>query len=773
MSYHLIGIGGIGMSGLARLLAELKLPVSGSDVSEGEMVEDLRSLGIPVFINHDPKNVPEQAQVVYSSGISAHNPELLHAQAFQLPLLHRADLLQRLMQDSKSLLVAGSHGKTTTTSLLTSVLLYSGLSPSYAIGGVLNETNTNAGKGSGHYFVAEADESDGSFLKYRPFGAIITNIGNDHIDYYRSEDNLTASFKQFGEGVASKKHLFFCYENEQVRSCNFQGVSYGFCPEAELRGSRFRQQGWKLFFDAEFENRHYASIEIPLIGYHNALNALAVFGMALKVEIPEQTIREAFKNFKGVKRRCEKKGEIHKIEVRDDYGHHPNEIHTTLKAIKNASLRRLIVLFQPHRYSRTKQCLEQFRTCFEEADEVLVTDIYPAGEKQEGSIHASHIVEGLKNGTYVPKETLVEEALKRAQPFDLFLTLGAGDIWKQGVQLLEKLREAKKIKIGLISGGQSSEHEISLRSVKNIEQGLSEELFTIDSFFISKEGKWGGSEAIITPEILASLLQCDVVFPVLHGPYGEDGTIQGFFEMLNIPYVGCNHQSSAVCMDKAVTKKLAEAAGLRVAPYIDFNCHQWRDEQESLLKEIQRNLLFPLFVKPVHLGSTIGVRKVETKGELIAAIDAVFACDYHVLIEKQIKGRELEFAVWGDREIHVFPPGEILNFGAVYDYAAKYGAHGCDTIAKAHLDEGLIEDGMAFAKKAYLSAGCDGYARVDCFLDEENFFYLNEINPIPGFTENSLYPKMCERNGLPLHDLLGELICLSLARHRLRKKCTH
>lgn len=775
MNYHLIGIGGIGMSGLALLLKEQGLSVSGSDIEAGEMTERLKSFGIPVFINHDSRNIPEKACIVYSSGIHPHNCELLEAKKDLLPLMHRSDLLHWLMKDQQPLLVTGSHGKTTTSALLAAVFFHGGMSPSYAIGGILKEFNTNAAKGHGSYFVAEADESDGSFLKYQPFGAIMTNIGNDHMDYYQSEETLIASFKQFGSKITSKDHFFFCNENEGIRKCNFSGISYGFNAEAVLRGLKFKQEGWRITFDVEFENTYYPAFEVPLVGYHNALNTLAVIGMALKCGISVLKIQEALKNFNGVKRRSELIGEYHKIQVRDDYGHHPNEIKATLKALKNAvPSRRLIVIFQPHRYSRTRECFNEFQLSFEDADEVLITDIYAAGETCAKDIHAESLTTNMKNATYVRRELLLEEALKRARPFDIFLTLGAGDIWIEGVELLKRLKSHlfKKLRVGLVYGGKSKEHEISIKSANHINKSFDSEIFSLNDFYISKEGNWSDSPTPITAEVIKALYQCDIVFPMLHGPYGEDGTIQGFFEMLNIPYVGCNHQSSAQCMDKAVTKKLAQAAKLEIAPYWDFNCYEWKKNPQVILNKIESILTFPLFVKPVHLGSTFGVKKVQNEKELMVAIESAFLCDFHVLVEKEIIGREIEFSVWGSQDITVFPPGEILTYGSIYDYEAKYNKEGFSTLTHASLPSHLIEEGKNFARKAYMCLGCDGYARVDCFLDKDNRFYLNEINPIPGFTENSLFPKMCESNGLALKDLLSELICLGLARHQLRKKCS-
>lgn len=781
--YHLIGIGGIGMSGLARILNESNALVSGSDSNDGQTLQDLRKSGIAISIGHDAGNVPEGALVVYSSGIATSNPELKHANDSNLTILHRSDLLNLLMQGSKPILVTGTHGKTTTSSLLASVLIRSGIDPSYALGGILKDSHLNAKKGQGSYFVAEADESDGSFLRYESFGAIITNIGLDHMDHYKTEENLLASFKHFGEKIQSFKHLFYCGENALLKGLHLKGISYGFSSDCELRGSNFRQNGWKVLFDVELGDHFYQDVEVALSGYHNALNALAVFGMALSLGLNESCIREGLKNFQGVKRRAELKGEASGIQVFDDYGHHPTEIKATLNAIKNAMpYRRLVVLFQPHRYSRTRDCLEQFFTCFDAADEVIITDIYAASETPIAGLDAKAIVAGIKNASvkYISKDDLLENIIQIIRPLDVVVTMGAGNIWQTGEALVARLEKEplKKIKIGLLFGGKSSEHEISLKSAENVFKGLDLSIFEVSSFFISKQGGWTKVNKIempnkdtakgVSPEVLESLNECEIVFPVLHGFYGEDGTMQGFLEILNMPYVGCDHQSSAICMDKAVTKKMVESAGLKVVPYVDFSCDNWRKNPSDLIKRIFSELGVLLYVKPVHLGSSVGVKRVETEDQLIEAVDLAFSYDHHVLIEKELKGREIEFAVFGSLDVKVLPPGEVLNNGEVYSYQAKYGANGFSTTAKAQLDEEKIKEGMVFAKAAYLAAGCDGFARVDCFLDQNGQYYLNEINTIPGFTAISLYPKMCVDNGYSLSQILNELI--SIGFHRALKK---
>lgn len=766
--YHLVGIGGIGMSGLARLLKENGIEVTGSDLKETDAILELKQLGIPVFKGHKQTQVPQGASVVYSSGIGGNNPELENA----LPKLHRSQLLDFLMQGKKQLLVTGTHGKTTTSSLLATVF-----GPSYAIGGVLAESGLNAKKGESQYFIAEADESDGSFLNYHPFGAIITNIDNDHMDYYKSEKNLLDAFKEFSRKTSSKKHLFYCSDDSRLKECIEEGVSYGFQDGAMLKGSNFRQDGWKIFFDASFEGENYLDIEVPLIGSYNALNALAVFGLALSSGISEEKIRCALKAFKGVKRRLEFKGKSAGIEVRDDYGHHPTEIKATLRAVRNVSFDdRTVVIFQPHRFSRTKECLQQFKGCFDDADAVYITDIYAAGESPL-DIHAKDVVEAAANPNVKYLSCLQEIELR---PFDRVLTMGAGDVWKMGIEILENPK-IKKWTLGLVFGGQSQEHEISLLSCKNIARGIDRSFFQLKYFYISKEGVWKqlqdvegvdilSAEEKISPDVLKSLYACDVLFPVLHGPNGEDGRIQGFFDMLNLPYVGCDHISSAICMDKLMTKKLAEQAGILTAPFLDFSLQEWKKNEDSVIEKVINTLNFPVYVKPIHLGSTLGVAKASNLIELKYAFKNAFENDYHLIVEKEIKGREIEFSVLGDFEPQVFPPGEILSLGKTYDYASKYGINGFETKITAEIPCEIVKKGMEIALKAYKSVGCNGYARVDCFLQESGEIYLNEINPIPGFTESSLYPKMCEKGGLELPFLLSSLVRGALARSRLRER---
>jgi UDP-N-acetylmuramate--alanine ligase len=768
---HFIGIGGIGMSGLARILLEKKVEVTGSDISTSYVTEGLVKAGAQVFIGHSSRHIAPDTTVIYSTEIKENNPELETAVKLKCPLLHRSDLLKIVMEGKKTLAVAGTHGKTTTSALLTTVLSEGKLSPSFAVGGILKQFQSNAAHGVGAYFVAEADESDGSFLKYDPYGAIITNIDLDHMNYYLNEERLQDAFYEFANKVKSSDHLFWCYDDERLRKLQLKGFSYGTEDKADLKISNIKQNGFGLVFDIDFQGKHYSDVQAHLSGHHNALNASAVFGLALMLGIEEKAIRGALASFQGVKRRCEKKGEVKSVLVLDDYAHHPTEIDTTLKGIKKAvKERRVIAVFQPHRFSRTKDCLGTFRGIFDAVDEVIVTDIFSAGEKEIPGVTTEAVFNEIKSTCkattrYIEREKILDFLLNYVRPHDVCVTLGAGDITKLGGELVETLKTTplQKYKVGVFFGGKSVEHEISLLSARHILDSLDPELYDIIPFGITREGKWENEETLIQ-----DLLKCDIFFPVLHGTNGEDGTIQGFFEILNKPYVGCDYRSAAIAMDKALTKKLAILANIPTLPFISFSEREWLKDKSYFFDEILEKLTFPLFVKPAHLGSSVGIQKIEKKEDLLKGIEEAFLYDTSLVIEKGIQCREIEFAVFGNGDITVTPPGEVCTEGKFYDYAAKYGRQATKTECVAQLDIKLQQDGMALAKRAYQAISCIGFARVDFFLDHENKFWLNEINPIPGFTKNSLYPQMAAQFGLNSVDLVNQLIILSLAEKRYK-----
>ncbi len=445
---HLIGVGGIGMSAIARILAQRGVKVSGSDAAQSTLLEQLAREGVDVRIGHNAAHVEMATKVVYSSAVKEDNPEYAQSITARIPLIHRSSMLHELMVSQYPLLVSGTHGKTTTSSLLAHTLFYSKEAPSFAIGGIVQSLKSNAGHGSGKWFVAEADESDGSFLAYDPYGAILTNIGLDHLDHWATEENLIRGFTQFAGKVANKDCLFWCADDLRLSSILKEGCSYGFSSNADLRIENPRYLGWKSLFNLAWRGCSYQDVEIPLIGKHNILNAAAVFGLCLQLGLSEERIRESFALFSGVGRRVEKKGEHSGIAIYDDYGHHPTEIAATLQALRFACPeKRIVVCFQPHRYSRTKDCFEGFGPALGSADVLFLTDIYSAGENPIEGIDSSFLSQKIttqisKQCHYVPKSELISRLVEMIQPGDVVVTMGAGDITRFGPMLLQKLQEA-------------------------------------------------------------------------------------------------------------------------------------------------------------------------------------------------------------------------------------------------------------------------------------------------------------------------------------------
>jgi UDP-N-acetylmuramate--alanine ligase len=444
--YHFIAIGGIGMSALAQILLEKGCHVTGSDKQSSPITEQLKAKGAKITIGYDPKNLPQKTvPIVFSTAAVHANAEYEAAKAQGYCLVHRSELLGKLIEGKKALLVAGTHGKTTTSSLLSFTLLECGLNPSFAVGGILNNMSTNGKMGSSEYFVAEACESDGSFLCYPGYGGIVTNIDGDHLDYWKDKDSLIAGFSDFLKNIDSHEHLFFCIDDEWLSSLNPKGISYGFSERAEARVLTFSADGWTQTFTLLFRGKKINDIQIPLIGRHNVLNSAAVFALGLQLGVEVEDLRKALSSFRGIQRRVEKKGEAKGIAVYDDYGHHPTEIKTTLAGLKKAvGKKRLVAVFQPHRFTRTRDCWEEFDSCFEDADLIFLTDIYGAGEPAIHGIHSQALYEKMKAKIgkklfYSPASDLKAGLLSYLKEGDVVLTIGAGDITKLGGELLQTL----------------------------------------------------------------------------------------------------------------------------------------------------------------------------------------------------------------------------------------------------------------------------------------------------------------------------------------------
>ncbi len=443
---HFIGIGGIGMSGIAEVLLNLGFKVTGSDLRETETTARLASLGAEIFYGHKEENVTEVNVVVVSSAVKPDNPEVKAAKSRFIPVIPRAEMLAELMRMKYSIAVAGAHGKTTTTSLVASILYAAGFDPTCVIGGRLNSLGTSAQLGSSEYLVAEADESDGTFLLLFPTLAVATNIDLEHLDFYKDIDDIKDAFVKFLNKVPFFGLVILCIDNPGLQSVipslKRRYMTYGLSKQADLRAEVTKQEGFTTSFRVTFKGEELGEVVLAMPGIHNVVNALAAIGVAIELDVPFSTVQEALKRFAGIHRRLEVKW--HKEwTLADDYGHHPTEIKATLAAIRDIWRGRVIVAFQPHRYTRTKALLEQFVTSFNEADLLIVTEIYAASEEKIEGISGSLLAErisksGHKNVLFAPtKEDVVDTVLQIVSPGDLVITLGAGDLYKVGERLME------------------------------------------------------------------------------------------------------------------------------------------------------------------------------------------------------------------------------------------------------------------------------------------------------------------------------------------------
>ncbi len=436
---HFIGIGGIGVSGCAWLAMKAGVQVSGSDVKESAVTRRLRRAGAQVVIGHDEANIGGAGLVVYSSAIKTDNPELVAARMRRLPVKKRAEFLSDLMADKAVVSVAGAHGKTTTSSLAATLLAAAGLCPTVAVGGILREDGDNARCGESRFFVAEADESDGTFLCYTPMYSLVTNIDHEHLDYYKTYDNLLHAFAAFMKQTAPGGCVIACRDDATLyglaRDNAPRLITYGFSEEADLRITRYAADGRSIRFTAAWRGRPLGTFSVSLCGRHNASNAAAVAALGLELEIEPEMIRKALASFQGVERRFQVCHEDKDLMIVDDYGHHPTEIVATLEGARACARRRLVVVFQPHRYTRTQALMDRFARSFLLCDHLFVTDIYAASEDPIDGVTGESLVERIREQapcpvTYAPRAALVERVRAAVQPGDLILFLGAGDITK-------------------------------------------------------------------------------------------------------------------------------------------------------------------------------------------------------------------------------------------------------------------------------------------------------------------------------------------------------
>ncbi|MEE9348285.1 MAG: UDP-N-acetylmuramate--L-alanine ligase [Robiginitomaculum sp.] len=451
---HFVGIGGIGMSGIAEVMLNLGYTVQGSDMRENPNVERLRGLGATIYIGQKAEQVYGAGAIVMSSAIKADNVELIEARARSIPVVRRAEMLAELMRLKWAVAVGGTHGKTTTTTMIAALMEGGGFDPTVINGGIINAYGSNAKLGGGKWMVVEADESDGSFLKLLPTVAVVTNIDPEHMEHYKDFDVLRAAFDTFIENLPFYGFAVLCIDHPEVqalvsRITDRRIVTYGFNPQADVRGENLRSGSGGTTFDAVFSVREgddiiWKDLFLPMAGQHNTQNVLSAIAVVKEMGASEDQVRAGLAGFEGVKRRFTHIGDWNGVKIIDDYGHHPVEIKAVLQAAREVTSGKVHAVVQPHRYSRLADLFEDFSTCFNDADGVYVTDVFAAGEMPIDGVNRDSLVESLrahghKHASAVTRENLAESLIIHLEPGDTIVCLGAGDITAWAAELGPKL----------------------------------------------------------------------------------------------------------------------------------------------------------------------------------------------------------------------------------------------------------------------------------------------------------------------------------------------
>ncbi len=447
---HFVGIGGIGMSGIAEILLSLGYRISGSDLKSSPVTERLAGLGAVVYEGHSGGQIDDADAVVVSSAVQPGNPEVVEARRRQIPVIPRGELLAELMRLKYGIAIAGSHGKTTTASMTAAVLSHAGLDPTVVVGGRVAALESNARLGRSDLLVVESDESDRSFLKLAPIVAVVTNIDREHMDCYRSLEEVQEAFVEFVNKVPFYGAVILALDDAGNRAIlsriGRRTRTYGTTPEADLMATAVECGHLASRFRLALRGIDLGAFRVHAAGRHNVLNAMAAVLVGLELEIPPETIREGIESFSGVDRRFQVRGKQAEVTIIDDYGHHPTEIRATLAAARACDYRRIHVLFQPHRYSRTLHLFEEFLSCFSDCDALYVVDIYPAGEKPIEGVTAERLALRVPQARYFASmEEAIDAIAESAGPGDAVLTLGAGNVWQAGDRLLARLASSSPV----------------------------------------------------------------------------------------------------------------------------------------------------------------------------------------------------------------------------------------------------------------------------------------------------------------------------------------
>ena len=751
-SMFLVGIGGAGMSALARMLAHRGIAVRGTDATAGSETARLAEEGIAVRIGHSGEGLTADDALIVTDAIDLDaSPEVARARELGIPVVRRSQALGWVLRPYKTICVTGTHGKTTTTGMIGAGLIAAGLDPTVVVGAAIPQWGGPVREGRGEWAVVEACEAYDAFHDLSPNIVVLTNLELDHVDFHGNWENLRDSVLRFvnQDSMDGMGDLVVCVESPGAMEVAGQ---YAWGEPCYVRGDTFDQLAG---------SDRGGSLKLSLPGAHNRLNAGCALAAVYSAVVfddrgTEQRdlghlAAEGIAAFAGAERRMQL---LHdgEVKVYDDYAHHPTEIEASLKALRERNEGRLIVVYQPHLYSRTAPLVEEFAAALSHADLVVLTDIYPAREAPMPGVSSARIAEKVTVPVrYVPSRHLLPREVARiARGGDVVVGMGAGNIAEFGpafVREIERPRAPKKVAV--VYGGLSAEREVSLHSGLAVGAALSRKGYDVRMVDVA--------ESLLSKGDLSALVgpnRPDVCFLAVHGPGDEDGTVQGVMAALRLPYTGSGIAASAVAMDKDATKRLLDAQGIRTP-------RGKRVTQSDEAVDFEG----PWVVKPNAQGSTVGLSFVEDPEALEWAIARALAYDDAVLVEEWIKGMEISTPVLVDRAL---PTVQIEPRGDHYDFANKYLPGATEEIVPARLRPETLAEAGRIALQAHRALGCAGATRTDAIVrdpDGEAEIVVLEVNTLPGMTATSLLPNSAQAAGIPFDDLCERLVKEAISRH--------
>lgn len=759
-AFFLVGIGGAGMSALARMLAHRGYAVAGTDAVASQETTRLTEEGLDVSIGHSGHPVfafaqrPEQAALIVTDAVDIErSPEVAEARKLGIPVVRRSQALGWLLRPYKVIAVTGTHGKTTTTGMLGAGLVAAGLDPLVVVGAAVIDWNGPVREGNGVYAVVEACEAYEAYADIDPLIVVLTNLEPDHLDYHGSYENLRDSMVRFVSKIPPAGGLVYCADDrgaaEVAELTDVRCMPYG------LSETWLQQISNKFEMGIDAKNTDAGkALSLNLPGDHNRMNATGALAAASLLNNEEEVVdlgmvEMGIARFNGAERRLQVLLDG-PITVVDDYAHHPSEISASVKALRQKYPdRRIVVAFQPHLYSRTLEHMAEFPKALDEADFIFMTDIYPAREAPIPGVSSVRIAENLqKPMKYVPSRHLLPRIVKNfLRPGDVVVGMGAGNIHEFAPDLIREIERDIRPKktVAVIYGGDSSEREVSILSGQCIAKALEKSGYEVESFDVTNLLLRKGGILEFTGSI-----RPDVAFLAVHGTHAEDGAIQGYFELMHIPYTGSNILSSALAMDKDRTKQILSLEGVKTP-------------KGQLVYSVDESINVPLpaVVKPNKEGSTVGLSFARTEAELKEGLRKALQYPGGVLVEEMIEGMEISVPVLCDEALL---PVEIVPKDGGYDFANKYTEGATEEIVPARLPSEILAEAQRIALLAHQTLGCHGATRTDMIVRDNEIFVL-EVNTLPGMTTTSLLPNSAKAAGISFEELCSRIVEEALTRY--------